>query len=52
MVYVAALNKARRAKSVDPSISSLANKFSFVCSGDASYVTGQTINVDGGARMD
>ena len=27
MVYVAALNKARRAKSVDPSISSLANKF-------------------------
>ena len=27
MVYVAALNKARRAKSVDPSISTLANKF-------------------------
>ena len=27
MVYVAALNKARQAKSVDPSISSLANKY-------------------------
>ena len=27
MVYVAALNKARRAKSVDPSISTLANRF-------------------------
>lgn len=27
MVYVAALNKARKSKSVDPSISSLANKF-------------------------
>lgn len=27
MVYVAALNKARKAKSVDPSISSLANRF-------------------------
>jgi tetratricopeptide (TPR) repeat protein len=27
MVYVAALNKARKAKSVDPSVSSLANKF-------------------------
>jgi len=27
MVYVAAVNKARRAKSVDPSISSLANKY-------------------------
>jgi tetratricopeptide (TPR) repeat protein len=27
MVYVAALNKARRAKSVDPSIGSLANRF-------------------------
>ncbi len=27
MVYVAALNKARKAKSVDPSVSSLANRF-------------------------
>ena len=27
MVYVAALNKARRAKAVDPSISSRANKY-------------------------
>jgi predicted ABC-class ATPase len=27
MVYVAALNKAQRAKAVDPSIASLANKY-------------------------
>ena len=25
---------------------------SFICSADASHVTGQTINVDGGARLD
>lgn len=30
----------------------LAAVVSFVCSQDASYVTGQTINVDGGARLD
>ena len=33
-------------------VSELASVVSFVCSVDASYVTGQTINVDGGARMD
>jgi NAD(P)-dependent dehydrogenase (short-subunit alcohol dehydrogenase family) len=33
-------------------VSELASVVSFVCSDDASYVTGQTINVDGGARMD
>ena len=33
-------------------VSELAAVVSFVCSDDASYVTGQTINVDGGARMD
>jgi NAD(P)-dependent dehydrogenase (short-subunit alcohol dehydrogenase family) len=33
-------------------VSELAAVVSFVCSCDASYVTGQTINVDGGARMD
>jgi NAD(P)-dependent dehydrogenase (short-subunit alcohol dehydrogenase family) len=33
-------------------VSELAAVVSFVCSSDASYVTGQTINVDGGARMD
>lgn len=33
-------------------VSELASVVSFVCSSDASYVTGQTINVDGGARMD
>ncbi|WP_101758064.1 SDR family NAD(P)-dependent oxidoreductase [Oceanicoccus sp. KOV_DT_Chl] len=32
--------------------SELAAVVSFVCSDDASYVTGQTINVDGGARFD
>jgi 3-oxoacyl-[acyl-carrier protein] reductase/meso-butanediol dehydrogenase/(S,S)-butanediol dehydrogenase/diacetyl reductase len=32
--------------------SELAAAVSFVCSPDASYITGQTINVDGGARMD
>lgn len=30
----------------------LASVVSFMCSSDASYVTGQTINVDGGARLD
>lgn len=34
------------------SASELAAVVSFVCSADASYVTGQTINVDGGARLD
>ncbi len=33
-------------------VSELAAVVSFVCSSDASYVTGQTINVDGGARLD
>lgn len=33
-------------------VSELASVVSFVCSADASYVTGQTINVDGGARLD
>jgi 3-oxoacyl-[acyl-carrier protein] reductase/meso-butanediol dehydrogenase/(S,S)-butanediol dehydrogenase/diacetyl reductase len=33
-------------------VSELAAVVSFVCSQDASYVTGQTINVDGGARLD
>jgi 3-oxoacyl-[acyl-carrier protein] reductase/meso-butanediol dehydrogenase/(S,S)-butanediol dehydrogenase/diacetyl reductase len=33
-------------------VSELASVVSFVCSKDASYVTGQTINVEGGARMD
>jgi NAD(P)-dependent dehydrogenase (short-subunit alcohol dehydrogenase family) len=33
-------------------VSELASVVSFVCSKDASYVTGQTINVDGGARLD
>lgn len=33
-------------------VSELAAVVSFVCSPDASYVTGQTINVDGGARLD
>jgi 3-oxoacyl-[acyl-carrier protein] reductase/meso-butanediol dehydrogenase/(S,S)-butanediol dehydrogenase/diacetyl reductase len=33
-------------------VSELASVVSFVCSDDASYVTGQTINVDGGARLD
>jgi NAD(P)-dependent dehydrogenase (short-subunit alcohol dehydrogenase family) len=33
-------------------VSELAAVVSFVCSSDASYVTGQTINVDGGARFD
>ncbi|MEH6589109.1 MAG: SDR family NAD(P)-dependent oxidoreductase [Halioglobus sp.] len=33
-------------------VSELASVVSFMCSKDASYVTGQTINVDGGARMD
>ena len=33
-------------------VSELASEVSFVCSPDASYVTGQTINVDGGARLD
>lgn len=33
-------------------VSELAAVVSFMCSSDASYVTGQTINVDGGARMD
>jgi NAD(P)-dependent dehydrogenase (short-subunit alcohol dehydrogenase family) len=33
-------------------VSELASVVSFVCSCDASYVTGQTINVDGGARLD
>ena len=33
-------------------VSELAAVVSFVCSDDASYVTGQTINVDGGARLD
>jgi len=33
-------------------VSELAAVVSFVCSTDASYVTGQTINVDGGARLD
>ena len=32
--------------------SELASVVSFMCSSDASYVTGQTINVDGGARLD
>jgi NAD(P)-dependent dehydrogenase (short-subunit alcohol dehydrogenase family) len=32
--------------------SELAAVVSFKCSADASYVTGQTINVDGGARLD
>ncbi|MFK7978249.1 MAG: SDR family NAD(P)-dependent oxidoreductase [Halioglobus sp.] len=33
-------------------VSELASVVSFLCSKDASYVTGQTINVDGGARLD
>ena len=33
-------------------VSELASVVSFMCSADASYVTGQTINVDGGARLD
>lgn len=33
-------------------VSELASVVSFVASDDASYVTGQTINVDGGARLD
>ena len=33
-------------------VSELASVVSFMCSKDASYVTGQTINVDGGARLD
>jgi len=33
-------------------VSELASVVSFMCSSDASYVTGQTINVDGGARLD
>ena len=33
-------------------VSELASVVSFMCSRDASYVTGQTINVDGGARLD
>lgn len=33
-------------------VSELASVVSFLCSSDASYVTGQTINVDGGARLD
>jgi NAD(P)-dependent dehydrogenase (short-subunit alcohol dehydrogenase family) len=33
-------------------VSELASVVSFMCSQDASYVTGQTINVDGGARLD
>jgi NAD(P)-dependent dehydrogenase (short-subunit alcohol dehydrogenase family) len=33
-------------------VTELASVVSFVCSDDASYVTGQTINVDGGARLD
>lgn len=33
-------------------VSELAAVVSFMCSADASYVTGQTINVDGGARLD
>jgi NAD(P)-dependent dehydrogenase (short-subunit alcohol dehydrogenase family) len=33
-------------------VTELASVVSFMCSKDASYVTGQTINVDGGARMD
>ncbi len=33
-------------------VSELAAVVSFVCSADASYMTGQTINVDGGARLD
>ena len=33
-------------------VAELASVVSFVCSPDASYVTGQTINVDGGARLD
>ena len=33
-------------------VGELASVVSFVCSPDASYVTGQTINVDGGARLD
>jgi NAD(P)-dependent dehydrogenase (short-subunit alcohol dehydrogenase family) len=33
-------------------VTELASLVSFMCSKDASYVTGQTINVDGGARMD
>jgi NAD(P)-dependent dehydrogenase (short-subunit alcohol dehydrogenase family) len=33
-------------------VSELASVVSFVCSTDASFVTGQTINVDGGSRLD
>lgn len=33
-------------------VSELASVVSFMCSGDASYGTGQTINVDGGAWLD
>ena len=33
-------------------VSELAAVVAFMCSADASYVTGQTINVDGGARLD
>ncbi len=33
-------------------VAELAAVVSFMCSSDASYVTGQTINVDGGARLD
>ena len=33
-------------------VSELAAAVSFMCSSDASYITGQTLNVDGGARLD
>ncbi|MGB1141602.1 MAG: SDR family NAD(P)-dependent oxidoreductase, partial [Halioglobus sp.] len=33
-------------------VEELAAAVSFMCSSDASYITGQTLNVDGGMRLD